>query len=53
LGKGKKKEAEKTKKEAMNKRQRGRNETPRIGSWESEQWREVARLGGTTQKQTT
>jgi len=33
----------------MNKRQRGRNETTRIGSWESKQWREVARVGGTTQ----
>jgi len=29
-----KRKAAKTKKEAMNKRQRGRNETTRIGSWE-------------------
>ena len=28
--------------------QRGRNET-RTGSWDSEQWREVARVGETTQ----
>jgi len=46
-----KKKAAKTKKEAMKKSQRGRNET-RTGSWDSKQWREVAR-GGNNTKQTT